>query len=155
MAELISLIVPCYNEEQSLPYFQKEVSAVMDRMNYLDFEIIFVNDGSRDGTLALLRQMAAQDKRIKYLSFSRNFGKEAAMYAGLQHASGDYAAVMDADLQDPPALLEEMYRAVTQEGYDSAARGNPPSAASSPGCSTGLSTAWRTWRLWTARGISG
>ena len=70
MAELISLIVPCYNEEQSLPYFQKEVSAVMDRMNYLDFEIIFVNDGSRDGTLALLRQMAAQDKRIKYLSFS-------------------------------------------------------------------------------------
>ena len=132
MAELISLIVPCYNEEQSLPYFQKEVSAVMDRMNYLDFEIIFVNDGSRDGTLALLRQMAAQDKRIKYLSFSRNFGKEAAMYAGLQHASGDYAAVMDADLQDPPALLEEMYRAVTQEGYDSAAtrrvtrKGEPP-----------------------------
>lgn len=132
MAELISLIVPCYNEEQSLPYFQKEVSAVMDRMNYLDFEIIFVNDGSRDGTLALLRQMAAQDKRIKYLSFSRNFGKEAAMYAGLQHARGDYAAVMDADLQDPPALLEEMYRAVTQEGYDSAAtrrvtrKGEPP-----------------------------
>ena len=132
MAELISLIVPCYNEEQSLPYFHKEVSAVMDRMNYLDFEIIFVNDGSRDGTLALLRQMAAQDKRIKYLSFSRNFGKEAAMYAGLQHASGDYAAVMDADLQDPPALLEEMYRAVTQEGYDSAAtrrvtrKGEPP-----------------------------
>ena len=132
MAELISLIVPCYNEEQSLPYFQKEVSAVMDRMNYLDFEIIFVNDGSRDGTLALLRQMAAQDKRIKYLSFSRNFGKEAAMYAGLQHASGDYAAVMDADLQDPPALLEEMYRALTREGYDSAAtrrvtrKGEPP-----------------------------
>ena len=77
MAELISLIVPCYNEEQSLPYFQKEVSTVMDRMNYLDFELIFVNDGSKDGTLALLRQMAAQDKRIKYLSFSRNFGKEA------------------------------------------------------------------------------
>ena len=132
MAELISLIVPCYNEEQSLPYFHKEVSAVMDRMNYLDFEIIFVNDGSRDGTLALLRQMAAQDKRIKYLSFSRNFGKEAAMYAGLQHAGGDYAAVMDADLQAPPALLEEMYRAVTQEGYDSAAtrrvtrKGEPP-----------------------------
>lgn len=132
MSELISLIVPCYNEEQSLPYFWKEVTAVMEKMDYLDFEVIFVNDGSRDGTLELLRKLAKEDRRAKYLSFSRNFGKEAAMYAGLQHAAGDYAAVMDADLQDPPVLLEEMYRALTQEGYDSAAtrrvtrKGEPP-----------------------------
>lgn len=132
MSEMISLIVPCYNEEQALPHFWKEVSAVMARMDYLDFEVIFVNDGSRDGTLELLRGLAKEDSRAKYLSFSRNFGKESAMYAGLQHAAGDYAAVMDADLQDPPALLEEMYRAVTQEGYDSAAtrrvtrKGEPP-----------------------------
>lgn len=132
MAELISLVVPCYNEEQSLPYFWKETTAVMRQMDYLDFEVIFVDDGSRDKTLEVLRALAASDSRVKYLSFSRNFGKEAAMYAGLEHAKGDYAAVMDADLQDPPALLEEMYRAVTQEGYDSAAtrrvtrKGEPP-----------------------------
>lgn len=132
MSEMISLIVPCYNEEKALPHFWKEVSAVMARMDYLDFEVIFVNDGSRDGTLEILRGLAKEDSRAKYLSFSRNFGKEAAMYAGLQRAAGDYAAVMDADLQDPPALLEEMYRAVTQEGYDSAAtrrvtrKGEPP-----------------------------
>ena len=132
MAELISLVVPCYNEEQSLPYFWKETTAVMRQMDYLDFEVIFVDDGSRDKTLEVLRSLAASDSRVKYLSFSRNFGKEAAMYAGLEHAKGDYAAVMDADLQDPPALLEDMYRAVTQEGYDSAAtrrvtrKGEPP-----------------------------
>lgn len=132
MADLISLIVPCYNEEQSLPYFWKEMTSVMDKMNYLDFEVIFVNDGSRDGTLELLRQLAKQDSRAKYISFSRNFGKEAAMYAGFEHAKGDFAAVMDADLQDPPALLEQMYKALTEEGYDSAAtrrvtrKGEPP-----------------------------
>ena len=132
MAELISLVVPCYNEEQSLPYFWKETTAVMHQMDYLDFEVIFVDDGSRDKTLEVLRSLAASDSRVKYLSFSRNFGKEAAMYAGLEHAKGDYAAVMDADLQDPPALLAEMYRAVTQGGYDSAAtrrvtrKGEPP-----------------------------
>ena len=132
MAELISLVVPCYNEEQSLPYFWKETTAVMQQMDYLNFEVIFVDDGSRDKTLEILRALAASDSRVKYLSFSRNFGKEAAMYAGLEHAKGDYAAVMDADLQDPPALLEDMYRAVTQEGYDSAAtrrvtrKGEPP-----------------------------
>lgn len=115
MAELISLIVPCYNEEQSLPYFHKEVSAVMDRMNYLDFEIIFVNDGSRDGTLALLRQMAAQDKRIKYLSFSRNFGKEAGIYAGLQHAAGDYICLIDADLQQRPEIVRNMVKILDEE----------------------------------------
>ena len=121
MAELVSLIVPCYNEEQSLPLFWVQTRTVMQKMNYLDFEVIFVDDGSRDKTLEVLRAMAKEDSRVKYLSFSRNFGKEAAMFAGLEHARGDYAAVMDADLQDPPALLEEMYRAVTEEGYDSAA----------------------------------
>lgn len=132
MPERISLVVPCYNEEQSLPYFWAEVQQVMQKMNYVDFELIFVNDGSRDKTLDVLRELAKKDSRVKYLSFSRNFGKEAAMFAGLEHARGDYAAVMDADLQDPPALLEDMYRALTQEGYDSAAtrrvtrKGEPP-----------------------------
>ena len=132
MAELISLIVPCYNEEPSLPYFWEQTAAVMAKMDYLDFEVIFVNDGSRDKTLEVLRSLAEADSRVKYISFSRNFGKEAAMFAGLEHAKGDYAAVMDADLQDPPALLEQMYHAVTQEGYDSAAtrrvtrKGEPP-----------------------------
>lgn len=132
MADLISLIVPCYNEEQSLPFFWEAVTDVMQKMNEADFEVIFVNDGSRDKTLEILRQLAEKDSRVRYISFSRNFGKEAAMYAGFEHARGDYAAVMDADLQDPPALLEEMYHAVTQEGYDSAAtrrvtrKGEPP-----------------------------
>ncbi len=130
--ERISLVVPCYNEEQSLPYFWAETQRVMQKMNDVDFELIFVNDGSRDKTLEVLRELAKKDSRVKYLSFSRNFGKEAAMFAGLEHARGDYAAVMDADLQDPPALLEEMYRALTREGYDSAAtrrvtrKGEPP-----------------------------
>lgn len=132
MADLISLIVPCYNEEQSLPFFWEAATDVMQKMNETDFEVIFVNDGSRDKTLEILRQLAEKDSRVRYISFSRNFGKEAAMYAGFEHARGDYAAVMDADLQDPPALLEEMYHAVTQEGYDSAAtrrvtrKGEPP-----------------------------
>ena len=126
------MIVPCYNEEPSLPYFWEQATAVMAKMDYLDFEVIFVNDGSRDKTLEVLRSLAEADSRVKYISFSRNFGKEAAMFAGLEHAKGDYAAVMDADLQDPPALLEQMYHAVTQEGYDSAAtrrvtrKGEPP-----------------------------
>ena len=120
MPALISLIVPCYNEEKALPSFWAETKAVTDRMDAY-FEFIFVDDGSRDGTLRILRELAASDSRVKYISFSRNFGKESAMYAGFEHARGDYAAVMDADLQDPPSLLPELLRAVTQEGYDSAA----------------------------------
>ena len=132
MRELISLIVPCYNEEQALPSFWKEAKAVADTMTDVDVEFLFVNDGSSDGTLELLRKLAQEDKRVKYLSFSRNFGKEAAMYAGFTHAKGDYTAVMDADLQDPPALLPELLKAVREEGYDSAAtrrvtrKGEPP-----------------------------
>lgn len=132
MRELISLIVPCYNEEKALPSFWKETLAVTEQMTDVDFEFIFVDDGSRDGTLPLLRQLAQEDSRVKYLSFSRNFGKEAAMYAGIRTAKGDYAAVMDADLQDPPALLPTLLHAVREEGYDSAAtrrvtrKGEPP-----------------------------
>ena len=128
----ISIVVPCYNEEAALPLFYQEVCRVAGEMAPVEFEFLFVDDGSRDGTLPLLRQLAAQDARVRFLSFSRNFGKEAGMLAGLQHAKGDFVALMDADLQDPPALLPELYRAVTEEGYDCAAtcrttrRGEPP-----------------------------
>lgn len=132
MKELISLIVPCYNESEALPFFIPELNKVMDSMDYVDFEVILVNDGSRDDTLLKMKQFAAADSRIKYISFSRNFGKESAMYAGLRNAKGDYVAFMDADMQDPPSLLPEMYHAIVDEGYDSAAtrrvsrEGEPP-----------------------------
>ena len=132
MMEKISLIVPCYNEEEVLPLFYREVTRVAGMMGECAFEFLFVDDGSRDGTMKVLRELAAQDERVKYVSFSRNFGKEAAMYAGFTHASGDYVAVMDADLQDPPALLPEMMAAIREEGYDSVAtrrvtrKGEPP-----------------------------
>lgn len=128
----ISIVVPCYNEEESLPLFYKEFLTLTDRIPQESFELLLVDDGSRDGTLPLMRELAARDERVKYLSFSRNFGKEAGIYAGLENASGDYVAIMDADLQDPPALLPEMYKAVTGEGYDSVAtrrvtrKGEPP-----------------------------
>ena len=114
----ITIAVPCYNEEQALPPFFAEVTRVADQMPYVEFEFLFVNDGSKDGTMNILRELAKRDARVKYISFSRNFGKEAGIYAGLENAAGDYVVIMDADLQDPPALLPEMYRAVTEEGYD-------------------------------------
>ena len=114
----ITVAVPCYNEEPALEPFFAEVTAVAARMPYVQFEFLFIDDGSRDGTLAKILALAKQDARVKYISFSRNFGKEAGIYAGLKNASGDYVVIMDADLQDPPALLPEMYRAITQEGYD-------------------------------------
>ena len=120
----LSCIIPCYNEEAALPYFLQEIRKVADNMSttfQLDFEILFINDGSRDKTLQILRQAAQEDKRIRYISFARNFGKEAAMYAGFQNYTGDYAVVMDADLQHPPAMLAAMYRALTEEHYDIAA----------------------------------
>ena len=120
----LSCIIPCYNEEAALPYFLQEIRKVADNMSttfQLDFEILFINDGSRDKTLQILRQAAQEDKRIRYISFARNFGKEAAMYAGFQNYTGDYAVVMDADLQHPPAMLADMYRALTEEHYDIAA----------------------------------
>ena len=119
----LTSIVPCYNEEAALHYFYEEMQKVMQQMTYVEFELLFVNDGSKDGTLAVIKELAEKDARVKYISFSRNFGKEAAIYAGLSHSDGDLTAIMDADLQDPPSLLPEMYRAITEEGYDSVATG--------------------------------
>ena len=119
--EKIAIIVPCYNEEKALPYFYKEIYKVASEMSNIDFEFIFVDDGSKDNTLCILRELRKQDERCRYISFSRNFGKEAAIYAGLENAKGDYVAMMDADLQDPPKLLKEMYDAIKNEGYDCAA----------------------------------
>ncbi len=118
---LLSVIVPCYNEEKALPYFYEEINKVRGQMQDVDFELIFVDDGSKDGTLEIMKKLAEEDEGVKYLSLSKNFGKESAIYAGLEHCTGDYAVLMDADLQDPPALLPEMYKAVTEEGYDSVA----------------------------------
>ena len=114
----ITIAVPCYNEEPALDAFFAAVCEVAEQMNYVEFEFLFIDDGSRDGTLEKILELSRRDSRVKYISFSRNFGKEAGIYAGLENASGDYVVIMDADLQDPPALLPEMYRAVTQEGCD-------------------------------------
>lgn len=127
----ISLIVPCYNEEEALPIFYTETKKVLEGME-CDHELIFVNDGSKDGTLSILRELAAKDEKVTYLSFSRNFGKEAAMYAGFSNARGEFVAVMDADMQDPPALLPEMLKKLMDGEYDSVAtcrktrKGEPP-----------------------------
>ena len=117
----INVIIPCFNEEASLPFYKEEILKVMQQMSSTEFELLFINDGSKDTTLSLLKQYAAEDDRFKYVSFSRNFGKEAAIYAGLQHSTGEYVCIMDADLQDPPSLLQEMYEAIVHEGYDSVA----------------------------------
>lgn len=116
--QLLSVVVACYNEEEALPYFYKEIKKVAKKMDYVDFEFVFVNDGSRDNTLEVVKKFRKRDKRVRYVSFSRNFGKEAAMYAGLEHSKGDYVTLMDADLQDPPAILPEMYNYIVSEGYD-------------------------------------
>ena len=116
--EKITVVVPCYNEEAALGAFYREITAVAKEMSEVDFEFLFINDGSKDRTLETIKRFAQQDERVKYVSFSRNFGKEAGIYAGLESASGDYVVVMDADLQDPPALLPEMYRYIKEEGYD-------------------------------------
>lgn len=127
----ISLIIPCYNEEEALPIFYKETKKVLNDMA-CDHEILFVNDGSKDGTLSILKELAKQDDKVIYLSFSRNFGKESAMYAGFCNATGDYVAVMDADMQDPPGLLPDMLKKLEEEAYDSVAtrrvtrKGEPP-----------------------------
>jgi len=128
----ISVIVPCFNEEEALPLFLSAITGVSEKMPEVDFEYVFVDDGSKDATLSVLRRFAKENSRVKYLSFSRNFGKESALLAGLEAATGDYLAVMDADLQDPPELLPEMYLSVTTEDYDCIAtrrvsrKGEPP-----------------------------
>ena len=116
--DIISIVVPCHNEEEMVPIFHKEITAVSEQLPDAVFEMIFVNDGSKDATLAELKRVASLDERVHYLSFSRNFGKEAAMVAGLRHATGNYVAVMDADLQDPPALLVEMVALIRTGEYD-------------------------------------
>lgn len=133
---LLSVIVPCYNEEEAIPYFYEEMLKTIDVFKNdfpeVEFEMLFIDDGSRDKTLEVLREYNVKDNRVRYVSFSRNFGKEAGIYAGLDNAKGDYVVIMDADLQDPPALLPDMYKAVTEEGFDSAAtrrvtrKGEPP-----------------------------
>lgn len=115
----ISVVVPCYNEEESLPLFYKEIKKIIKKLkNEIDFELIFINDGSKDKTLNILRDLSKKDINIKYISFSRNFGKEAAMLAGLEMSTGDYISTMDADLQDPPELLIEMYNILKEGNYD-------------------------------------
>ncbi len=116
----ISLIIPCYNEQESVPLFYEEVTKVMSTLDY-DYELLFVNDGSKDATLPILQDLSEKDEHVVYLSFSRNFGKEAAMYAGFCNADGDYVAVMDADMQDPPALLPQMLEILESGEYDSVA----------------------------------
>ncbi len=113
----VSIIVPCYNEEESIPLFYKEIKKVFSKINY-KLELIFVNDGSKDKTLELIRNLSKKDKEANYISLSRNFGKEAAMWAGLKHSTGDYITVMDCDLQDPPTLIPEMLRLIEEEDYD-------------------------------------
>lgn len=127
----IDIIVPCYNEEEGLQHFVDVVKETIERIKGYEFTFIFVNDGSRDKTLDVMKQLAKQDEHIKFLSFSRNFGKEAAMYAGLEYAAGDYVVIMDADLQDDPAQLADMVEAM-EDGYDCCAtrradrKGEPP-----------------------------
>lgn len=128
----ISVIIPCYNEEESIGLFDQEISKIVEKMENYTFEIIYIDDGSKDHTLLCMRELAKKRKYVRYLSFSRNFGKEAAIYAGFSNATGDYIAIMDADLQDPPELLIEMTDILEQGVYDSVAtrridrEGEPP-----------------------------
>lgn len=118
MVQKISIVVPCYNEQESVPLFYAAVTQVFAGIDY-ELELLYVDDGSRDDTLTSIKNVQAADpEHVHYITFSRNFGKEAAMYAGLQHATGDYVGIMDVDLQDPPELIPEMLREITAEGYD-------------------------------------
>ncbi|MFA5879149.1 MAG: glycosyltransferase family 2 protein [Candidatus Margulisiibacteriota bacterium] len=120
MVKILTVIVPCYNEEESIKFFYDEIARVSEItiLKELQFNILFINDGSRDNTLNIIKEMSLKHDCIKYISFSRNFGKESAIYAGLEKSKGDYVALIDADLQDPPSMLEQMYLAIKNEGYD-------------------------------------
>lgn len=131
--KLCSCVIPCYNEESAIPYYYREMLGIMEQLKgELEFELVFIDDGSGDGTLEMLQQLAAKDSRVKYVSFSRNFGKEAALFAGLEKAKGDYVVTMDVDLQDPPHLMPEMYEIIKTQEYDCVATrrvsrvGEPP-----------------------------
>ena len=129
--DLISIIVPCYNEEEAIPLFYEEIIKITKKMENCKFEYLFIDDGSKDKTLSILKEYHKKDKSVRYISFSRNFGKEAAIYAGLENAKGDFVALLDADLQDPPSLLPKMYE-YTKKGYENVAtirvnrKGEPP-----------------------------
>lgn len=123
--EKISLVVPCYNEEESLPILYKELVHIAKEMKDEDFEFLFINDGSKDNTLKIIKDLVKQDERVRFVSFSRNFGKEAGIYAGLENATGDYVAIMDADMQDPPSMVKKMYQDIIEEGYDCVALYSP------------------------------
>ena len=114
----ISVVVPCYNEQEALPIFYIETTKELEKIPDVTWEFVLVDDGSRDNTLTVMQQLAEKDEKVKYLSFSRNFGKESAMYAGLENATGDYVVLMDADLQDPPALLGKMVWEIENNDYD-------------------------------------
>lgn len=118
--ELLSIVIPCFNEQEAIPLFYAETKKVLDGMD-VDYELLFIDDGSRDNSLLEMMSLAQKDNRVFYYSFSRNFGKEAAMYAGLKNAKGDYVTIMDVDLQDPPNLLPLMLDKIKNEGYDSVA----------------------------------
>jgi len=128
----ITIIVPSYNEEEALPYLYERLNSLMNSLDKYEFEILFVNDGSKDKTLEIIKEMRSKDNRISYVDFSRNFGKEIAIKAGFDYANGDSVILMDADLQDPPELLKQMYDAIVVEGYDSVGtrrvdrKGEPP-----------------------------
>ncbi len=117
----ISIVVPCFNEEDAIPIFYKETLSVLKSMKLSSYEFVFVDDGSSDMTLEVLHELSQKDSTVHFVSFSRNFGKESALYAGLTKASGDYVSVMDVDLQDPPSLLPQMLEALQKENYDCAA----------------------------------
>lgn len=132
MDKKLSVIVPCYNEEEAINVFYQEVLKVLTAIPGYEYEIIFINDGSKDKTLEIMKMLTKSDPSVKYISFTRNFGKEAALLAGLNHATGSLVVTMDVDLQDPPALLPTMVQVIDQEGYDSVAtrrvsrQGEPP-----------------------------
>lgn len=116
--EKISFVVPCYNEVETIPLFYQEMEKINYSMKKVQFEYIFVDDGSKDKSLEEIRKLSIKDRNVKYISFSRNFGKEAAMYAGLENSTGDYVTIIDADLQDPSFLIPEMYHNIKDDGYD-------------------------------------
>ena len=131
--ELCSVVVPCMNEEDTIPIFYDIITKIaVEELSQLDFEFWFIDDGSVDTTLEVIKGLKEKDSRVHFVSFSRNFGKEAGIYAGLEHSNGDYAVIMDVDLQDPPELLKDMYRIICEEGYDCVAarrvdrKGEPP-----------------------------
>ncbi len=132
MNKLLSIIVPCYNEEEVIEIFYNETLKYLKEISNIDYEILFINDGSKDNTLNILKDLSIKDSSVKYLSFSRNFGKESAMYAGLQNSKGDYVVLMDADLQDPPSFLKKMIEEIEINKYDCVAtkrstrKGEPP-----------------------------